>query len=187
MEQKTKNIKLIALFSVIVLAMLSIGLGIGGVVEDTSQTKTSDGITEYSLVRVYKNSELVGQNHNLITNIGKDMIKLATGNPTSIVTNATVQVLGNTSAPAVGDTTLSGIISNCGLTGKPGSYSSNGASNGNWTLSSTWTSTCNNLVVNTTGLYNMTTSGNLFAGTSFTSTTLQSGDVITVNYTVWVA
>ncbi len=181
--------------------MLAVGI-VGGLQQFNPQTNNKEGSAvsfsespHYnSLVQVYKTPantgkpELVWYGHNLITNIGKEMIQNSVGLVTgTLATNATFQVLGNNSAPVVGDTTLNGLISNCGLAGKGGAYTENTVSSGNWTISSTWTSTCNNEVVNSTGLYNMSSAGQLFAGTTFTSTTLQVNDQITTNYTVWIS
>jgi hypothetical protein len=134
-------------------------------------------------VCVYKNGDLVGCDHNVITNNGKDLVKFSLGRGDRPIVNHLA--IGNTSAPAAGSTSHPGILSVCGMTSADGTYWSEGT--GNWTIGYTWTSSCNSLNVNTTGLYNDTSAGTYFAGTTFTSTTLNNNDQLTVNYTIWIA
>ena len=94
--------------------------------------------------------------------------------------------LGNTSAPTATSTSHPGLISECGLTSADGTYKTEQVSAGNWTIYHTWTSTCT-IVVNTTGIYNDTSSGHYGGGTTITSASLTNGDTIQVNYTRWVA
>jgi hypothetical protein len=137
-----------------------------------------------SRVCISKNNELIECKSNVITNNGKDLLKTALGQGAYIVVNHLA--LGNTSAPAATSTSHPGLISDCGLASADGTYYSEGT--GNWTIGKTWTCTCaGGIVVNTTGLYNDTNTGTYFAGTSFTSTTLQQNDQISVNYTIWIS
>ena len=167
---------MVGMFSVLVLAMFVVGLNIG----NTRDNGVGDGINYGSNVCVYKNDELIGCQHNTVTTQGLNMVKSALGQGTiQLIANLTV---GNTTAPAAGDTALPGAYVNHGLEGTTGTYNSNG--NGNWSIAHTWTCSAGPTVVNTTGLCNAT--NGLFAGTSFTATTLQTDDQIKVNYTIFV-
>jgi len=64
-----------------------------------------------------------------------------------------------------------------------GTYASNG--NGNWSVSKTFTATCDNLETNVTRLY--TDDDDEFAGNSFSLVTLQTDDQLTINWTIWVS
>ena len=170
---------LVGTFAVLVMAVIV--FGIGGIINTLPVPEgVGQGIKYNSNVCVYKNEELIGCQHNVITNGGLDMVKTSLGEGTSNV--ITDLALGNEQAPAAGDSALPGLYEDSGLTKASGAYNSNGV--GNWSVAHTWTSTGDNKVVNTTGLYK--DGGNLFAGTSFASTTLQTDDQIKVNYTIWV-
>lgn len=92
--------------------------------------------------------------------------------------------LGNKTATSSTSTTLDGEYAGGGLQRAQGTIY-NLAQAGNVTVSKTFTSTANNLLVNTTALFNATSGGTLFAGFSFTSATLQTGDKIIINATIW--
>jgi len=79
-----------------------------------------------------------------------------------------------------------GNITSCGLTQvRTLVWDVVSGQNGNVTNATTWTSTCDNHVVNTTGL--VTNSEMYFAGNNFsTSVTLQSNDQLTVTWYVWI-
>ena len=57
---------------------------------------------------------------------------------------------------------------------------------GNWSISHTWTSSCDGRIINATGIYNATAVGKLFAEANFTSVTLNNGDQLTITYYTWV-
>ena len=163
-------------FSVLVLAMFVVGLNIGSV----GNNLVGDGLNYGSNVCVYKNDELVGCQENVVTTAGLNIVEAALGEGT--VNEIDELALGNTTAPAVGETALAGLWATCGLSKAVGAYNTNG--DGNWSQAYTWTSTCDNVVVNTTALYGTV---NMFAGTTFTATTLQTDDSLKVNYTLWVS
>lgn len=94
--------------------------------------------------------------------------------------------LGNASAPTATDTTLGNEYTDGGLSRAQGTYYSL-ATNGNWTIGYTFTATADNLLVNTTGIFNASSSGVMFAGFSFADATLQTNDQITINATIWSA
>ena len=141
----------------------------------------NDGVHYKATVCVYKNDELISCQYNLLTNGGKDMIRDALQGTS---TNINQISLGNGAAPTASSTSLPSEYTDCGLA-KATASTQNLANNGNWSVYYTFTSTCDSKVVNTTGLYK--NGGNLFAGTSFTSTTLQTDDQIKINWTISVS
>lgn len=118
-------------------------------------------------------------NHNLLTTLGVNLLKTCMGNMTACnIINITV---GNATGAgqAVGDTTLNGGAAgteygNCNLAPAAGMYVSTG--NGIWNVTYQWTTNCNNVYINSTGIYNQTGSAQLFAETDWaTADLLQNG------------
>jgi hypothetical protein len=131
--------------------------------------------------------EDLGCNPNIVTNAGLNHLRdfLGQGNVGSA--NASIITVGNGTAPVAGSTTLNNEITDCGFGRVGATYAVVGAGSGNWSLTYTWTDvSCNGLVVNTTALFNASTSGTMFAGNSFTSVTLQANDQLNVTWTIWV-
>jgi hypothetical protein len=126
---------------------------------------------------IYKNDKLIECKHNLITNRGKDLIKLDMMG-SAVVTLDQLALANNTSPQSASDTNLQGEWTTCGLARATGTLTSIGT--GNWSINYQWTSTCDNAIVNATGIYNTTALGNLFAETTFATTTLMNGDKINV-------
>ena len=56
---------------------------------------------------------------------------------------------------------------------------------GNWSIYNEFTSTCDNVVTNVTRLRN--TNGDDFAGNTFTLVTLQTDDLLLINWTLSVS
>jgi len=147
------------------------------------------GIVCPEVIRVDGTLERLECSHNAITTEGKNHIKVALGDNQVGATAFKYQAVGNGTATAVGDTVLNSEIADCGLARAAGTYVSHG--DGNWSQTYQWTSTCNNLVVNTTGLFNHTAAGaadTILADADFSaSVTLQSGDKLNVTYITWVS
>ena len=140
-----------------------------------------------SQVCISKNNELIECNSNVLTTNGSNLIKLVLGSGTSssaidyiALCNATAGC-GSASASS---TTLENEYAGGGLERAQGDYSSNG--DGNWTISETFTATADNLLTNKTGIFNATSGGTLFAENTFTLVTLQTNDLLTINWTIWV-
>ncbi len=70
-----------------------------------------------------------------------------------------------------------------GLTAATATYT-NLSEAGNCSLYNEFTATENNMIVNATRLSN--TAGQNFSGANFTAVTLNSGDKLTINWTIWV-
>ena len=161
------------------MVMLVFAVFTVSLIDNNGNTLVGDSIKYGSDVCVYKNNELIGCQHNVVTTAGLNYVKNSLGEGgANEVSNI---ALGNTTAPAVGETALAGLYASCGLTQAAGTYNSNG--DGNWSQAHTFTSTCDGIVVNTTALYK--SGANMFAGTTFTATTLQTDDSLKINYTTW--
>jgi hypothetical protein len=144
--------------------------------------EASGGLKYHGEVCVWVNDKLVGCNHNIITNGGKDVVYYAL---TGSLQNATyIAVANNTVAQSAADTSLQGEWTTCGLAKGPAdSIVKNNY--GNWTITKSWTVTCDNVIVNATGIYNAT--GPLFAETTIPTHYLYSTDVLRISWTIWVS
>ena len=154
----------------------------------TTEGVLYNGMVCHKVNRADGTSEDYGCNKNVLTNVGKNhTTSQLFSEPTAASATDIVDsmVLGNTSAPQASDTSHPGKIGVCGLAEYSSlSWSSTGTSDGNVTANHQWTSACNDVIVNTTGLE---TNGNTyFAGNSFTNVTLQANDQLTVTWYVWI-
>jgi len=134
-------------------------------------------------------------NHNLLYNSGANAIRDRLGSAGAgamidiALCNATN--LTGSRSPAAGDvlksSTLSSgceLIQTCGLANISGTYGVLGSGNGNMSIYNQFTSTCSGLNVNVTKLRN--SSGTNIAGLEFTQASLNNGDKITINWTVYI-
>ena len=144
--------------------------------------EVSSGFKYHGEVCAWVNDKLIGCNHNLITNAGKDIVYYAL---TGSLRNVTyIAVANNTVAQSASDTSLQGEWTTCGLAKGPAdSIVRNDY--GNWTITKSWTVTCDNVIVNATGLYDAT--GTLFAETTIPIHYLYSTDVLRISWTIWVS
>jgi len=133
----------------------------------------TDGTSEYRLVK------------NVVTNVGlnysRDRIWYINRAPNSSVMD--FLAIANGTAPSAASTSLNSEIVGCGL-GRSQSTLADQPSNGNITLSYKWTmnSSCSNVLINTTGTFNASSSGTLLGAGTFVTATLQPNDNITVNH-----
>ena len=163
------------------MVVLSLGSQVGGPV-------SSEATINYnSNVCVYKNGELIDCSHNLLTNAGKELIETILGDTGSGGPVQYIALCNSTAgctAPDASDTTLDNEFTGCGLSRAQGTYGDLGT--GNWSIWYTFTSTCDNVETNMTGLFNQDSGGTLFAENQFTGVTLQTNDQLTINWTIWV-
>jgi hypothetical protein len=181
-------------YGILLLLIAVVGISVYSAGALSPQAGVGDGITHYGIFHIVqtRNGVVIADiwTHNFITNRGKDLIKMAlTANSTPITLS--YLALGNVTSgnQLVTDTDLYNIYTVCGLSVGAGTQASQ-APNGNWSVAKTFTYTgtgCTSNVVNLTGIYNITTAGNLFAEANFTSVTLNSGDQITITYNTWVS
>ncbi|MEO9362479.1 MAG: hypothetical protein ABI348_01140 [Nitrososphaera sp.] len=153
-----------------------------------AQNVTTDGLTPhgYVTVTVTRDGQEIYHNeqHNLITNAGKDFISQQIGsNGTAAANGANYIALTNTAiTPAVGDTTLSGEITNNGLSRAQGTYAhTNGQST--FTVSKTFTAT-GATAAQAAGLFTAPSGGTMMAENIFTPVSLASGDQLTITWTI---
>jgi hypothetical protein len=155
---------------------------------------STTSLTYHSLVQVYTRGpgedwKLISSRHNLVTNGGLNFIRdclSTTGQCGAATSNFSfIAIGGNTSALGAGDTILANEYSTNGLSRTVGTV--NVVGTGNWSVTKTWTDTTAASPVNTTGLFNASSSGTLFAENYFTPVTLQINDQINVTWTIWVS
>lgn len=187
-----------------VAALLSIGLvasfGAGMIVDQgvQKQALSSQDTSQWEgiyTVKVERDGEVVykEKEHNLLTTQGQNWIRSqisANDGTPSDTDEAEYISLGNTTAPATGDTVLPGEITQYGLDRKQGSTSTFGA--GEFQVQKTYTANLGasqQLVVNTTGLnYGSTDGGNtLISGGEFPDANLLDGDQLTVTHNVTIS
>ncbi|MHA1971480.1 MAG: hypothetical protein ACTSW1_00725 [Candidatus Hodarchaeales archaeon] len=155
-----------------------------------SEGATHEGFACFKVIRADGTVEDLGCGHNTYMNVGKNVTssqlfsKPTAASATNIVDTI---VLGNgSSAENAALTSHPGKITDCGLTEASVTWSMVPGSDGNVTASHEWTSTCDNVVVNTTGLETHAGDDKYFAGKDFTaSTTLQANDKLNVTWYVW--
>lgn len=130
--------------------------------------------------------QLVGCNHNLITNAGKDYIENALAHGGSIANVTVIAVANNTVAQSATDTSLQGEWTTCGLArAQANEFTDNGY--GNWSIAYTWTVTCDDVIVNATGLYTNEATPTLFAETTLPKSILYNTDNYKVTWTISVS
>ncbi|MFH1229436.1 MAG: hypothetical protein V1678_03365 [Candidatus Aenigmatarchaeota archaeon] len=151
----------------------------------------------HTAVCVYKNGELTGPcESNNVTNAGLNWTRDVLGNAAGVGKVQYIALGNTTNGELITLTSLPGQINDCGLAinAQAPTYAVVTGSNGNWSTTNLWTSTCNSEIVNTTALYNISAPGTsctatnctMFAGKNFTSVTLQSGDQLNITWYVWV-
>jgi hypothetical protein len=123
----------------------------------------------------------------ILTNAGKEMVEQCFGINATCGTTAYdwIAVGGNTSAMAVTDTTLANEMSGNGLTRSFGTYASTGT--GAWRLEKDFAVTGTQNNINSTGLFNASSTGTLLAEDIFSNTNVVSGDTLNITWTVSVS
>lgn len=175
----------IAFFTILIISMFVFGVNPNTQILTTSQNSVDDNLQYHSNVCVYKNGELLECSHNLLYNNGKNMIRNLIGSSSGAIINMSLcNASAGCGSPAVDNSETYNLLAGCNFTSTQGTYSTL-AGNGNWSIYKTYVSTCDSVVLNTTRLFNA--SGSLFAGNSFTTTTLNNGDTFTENWTAYVS
>lgn len=189
---KKQNIFIVMVFSVMILSTL---LVFSTSAVPALSSSTDEGLKYNSWVCTYVTRadgsiEDNGCSHNLLTNAGKNAIRdaVATGS------TAAFQYIGlcNATAGCNATNAADGSLYNEFPNGATGLNRSNAATKlytgtGNWSYSRTFVAGADNMVTNKTGIFNATTGATMLAVNTFTTSTLQTNDQITVNWTIWVA
>jgi hypothetical protein len=124
------------------------------------------------------------EDHNLITNAGRDFISAQIGS-TSAATNGAnyIALSTDTGEPAATDTTLASEITTGGLARAQGDYSHTTGTN-TYTITETFTASATHTAVQKAGLFTAASSGTMMAENTFTPVTLASGDQLTITWTI---
>jgi len=143
----------------------------------------------HSAVCIYKNNDLTAPcTHNAMMNAGLNWTRDLIGNAGAAGAMKYIAVGNGTNGEVTTQTTLNAEIADTGLQRAAGTYAVVGL--GNWSISHVFTAGAgaSSLIVNTTGLFNDTSGGTMFAGKNFAnSVTLQAGDQLNVTWYVWVS
>jgi hypothetical protein len=140
----------------------------------------------YVVVSVVRGGQEIyhSEDHNLITNGGKDFISAQIGS-TSPGTNGAnyIALTTDSTSPAATDTTLASEITTGGLARAQGAYAHTTGTN-TFTVSKTFTASSSFTGVQKAGLFTASSSGTMLAETTFTSVNLNSGDTLTITWTI---
>jgi hypothetical protein len=153
-----------------------------------AQNVTKDGLAAhgYVVVSVTREGQEIYHNedHNLITNAGKDFIAAQLGS-TSAATNGAnyIALTTNSTAPAATDTTLGGEITGSGLARAQGAYSHTSGT-ATYTVSNTFTATGTVNNVQKAGLFTASSAGTMMAENTFTAVSLAANDQLTITWTI---
>jgi hypothetical protein len=172
------------------MGALLLGLIVSGpaVSYGTATETTSDSVGPHGYVVVTVDRE--GQeiyryeNHNLITNAGKDFISAQIGSTSPGSNGANyIALTTNAAAPAATDTTLTGEITTGGLQRQQGVYAhTNGQST--FTISKTFTANATQTNVQKAGLFTASSGGTMMAENTFSPVSLAANDQLTITWTI---
>jgi hypothetical protein len=159
----------------------------GSAMLGTQATTDSVGPHGYVVVTVTRDGSEIyrHEDHNVITNAGKDFISAQIGSSSPGTNGANfIALSSDTAAASAGSTTLAGEITSGGLgRGSAGTYAhTNGQSTYTVTKTFTATATHNNIVK--AGLFTATSGGTMMAENTFTAVTLQNQDQLTITWTI---
>lgn len=170
-----------------VAAVLLGALFLGGIVPNTTDKFSEDfGATGYVVVSVVRGGNEIYhyEDHNLITEDGRNFIAQELGSNSSTTTVANYIALSTDSgAPAIGDSALTGEITTNGLARALGFYAHT-ADTDSWTISETFSSTGNHTAVQKAGLFTASSGGTMMAENTFSSVNLANGDQLTITWTI---
>lgn len=169
----------------VALAVLMV-FAIPGAAFVSNVTTDSFPVHGYVTVSVLRDGQEIyhHEDHNLITNAGKDFISAQIGSTAPGANGANYIALSTTDVtPAGGDTTLAGEITTGGLERAQGTYAhTNGQST--YTITKTFTASATHTNVRSAGLFTAASSGTMLAINEFTPVSLASGDQLTITWTV---
>lgn len=136
------------------------------------------------IIRKDGTREDLGVTNNLRTTAGLNWQADVMGNATQPVSARWVGVTTNATAPAAGDTTLTGEIASGGLSRVLGTYAHTEDAT-SYTITANWTASATHTAVAKAGLFNASSSGTMAFETLLNATaTLASGDQLQVTWTV---
>ena len=182
---KNKKVKYLTLS---VMALVAIGLVVFSI---TTPVAALSGLSmiHHAVTCVSVNGNQVGCSHNVYTSSGMNYTRDLLGKGAGAAWgNVSWVVIGNGSTPTSTSLVLvSQMDPNCALGPQLCAYHEMTNIAGNWSCDYQWTSSCAGPIgINTTMLHNSTAATNIsFAGNSFTTVSLLSGDKLNVTWYVW--
>jgi hypothetical protein len=195
---------ILAMAAIAVASVLTGALFLGGIVPNTTDKFGEQlGAKGYVVVSVVRDGNEIYhyEDHNMITNVGKDFIAAELGGTATTNKATFIGLSTNSKATAVTDTcisttdggTTSAEITTNGLARASGAYSHT-ANTDNWTISNTFTATGTHTGVQRAGLFTAAVGGadtcsggddgTMVAGNSFSSVNLANGDQLTITWTI---
>lgn len=137
-----------------------------------------------AIIRKDGTVEDLGISTNLRTTVGADWQADVMGNATQPASARWIGLTTNTTAPAAGDTTLTGEIASGGLSRVAGTYAHT-AGTSSYTITASWTASATHTAVHKAGLFNAASGGTMAFTTNLNAdATLASGDQLQVTWTV---
>ena len=186
MEIRKRSILMITApaFAAFLVGALLLGSSLPNTVDKFGETMKPTGYVTLSVVR--DGNEIYHyEDHNLITDAGKDFIALQLGQTAGLGINGAnyIALSSDNGAPNAADTTLTGEIITNGLTRAQGAYAHT-AGTDNWTISKTFTATGSLTAVQKAGLFTLPALGTMMAENTFASVNLANGDQLTITWTI---
>lgn len=155
----------------------------GRVLEDVISTLQPNQV-HAAIIRRDGTVEDLGISANLRTTAGLNWQADVMGNATQPASARWIGLTVNTTAPAAGDTTLTGEITTGGLGRALGTYAHT-ADATSYTITANWTASATHTAVNKAGLFNAASGGTMAFETVLNAqATLASGDQLQVTWTV---
>jgi len=156
----------------------------------TSETNTMKlKIDSYTTIKDSEGKvKFYSEHPAILTTNGKDFVKVCLGvNASCGVPTAFdfIAVGGNTSAMSSADTTLANEVSGNGLARAFGTYGSTGT--GAWRIEKDFSVTGTQNNINSTGLFNASSSGTMLAEDTISNTNVVNGDTLNITWTVSVS
>jgi hypothetical protein len=185
MEKFDRGIIMIAApaaIAALVLGLFAPGTALLG----TQATTDSVGPHGYVVVTVTRDGNEIyrHEEHNLITNAGKDFISAQIGSTAPGSNGANYIALTTTSLNlAASDTTLAGEITSGGLARAQGTYAHTNGQN-TFTVTKTFTASQAFTNVQGAGLFTASSTGTMMAENTFTSVSLANNDQLTITWTI---
>jgi hypothetical protein len=167
------------------MAVLLLGFIVPTTLLGYQQTSDSVGAHGYVVVTVTRDGQEIYRNeqHNMITNAGKDFIAQQIGSNASANGANYIGVTTTAVTPAAGHTTLAGEITNGGLARAQGNFTHTAGQN-SFAVAKTFTATQSFSSVQAGGLFTANTGGIMMAENNFTAVNLANNDKLTITWTV---
>jgi len=178
--------KILAIPLLVLTTVFALGAGMmsGGSPSEIPQGVGLDGVQCTKITRADGSIEDLGCHHNVLTTTGANAIRDLVGGGSAGPDFNYIGLGNDTGAPVAGDTALEKEWNACGVTRATGTYAAYASAK--WSMAKTFTSTCDGVVVNASGMFNGSSAQTLLCAANFTQATLQTDDQITVtwNFTV---